>query len=130
MKFMHWELIMVRQKATALAVFLFATAQTGTAVAVKFCAENVVPAVPEIVANADDYLREVDCTELSTKENADPAVPEPIEIDDSNFSGEDAVLDEEAKGNAFIAMVAEMMKRNLAAQGVIVPAFEPTKKQI
>ena len=75
------------------------------------CGENGVPAVPKIAENADDYLREVDCTELLTKENADPAVP-----------------DDEAKGNAFIAMVAEMMKRNLAAQGVIVPAFEPTKK--
>ena len=77
------------------------------------CEENGVPAVPEIIANADDYLREVDCAELVLKENADPAVP-----------------DDEAKGNAFIAMVAEMMKRNLTAQGVIVPTFEPTKKQI
>ena len=94
------------------------------------CEENGVPAVPEIAANADDYLREVGCTELLIEENADPAVPEPVEIDDSNFSGEDAVSDDEAKGNAFIAMVAEMMKRNLAAQGVIVPAFEPTKKQM
>ena len=94
------------------------------------CEENGVPAVPEIVANADEYLREVDCTELLIEENADPAVPEPVEIDDSNFSSEDAVPDEEAKGNAFIAMVAEMMKRNLTAQCVIVPAFEPTKKKI
>lgn len=94
------------------------------------CEENGVPAVPEIAANADDYLREVDCTELLIEENADPAVPEPVEIDDSNFSDEDAVPDDEAKGNAFIAMVAEMMKRNLTAQGVIVPAFEPTKKQM
>ena len=53
-----------------------------------------------------------------------------IEIDDSNFSSEDAVPDEEAKGNAFIAMVAEMTKRNLAARGIVVPAFEPTKKQV
>ena len=94
------------------------------------CEENSVPAVPEIVANADDYLREVGCTELLNKENADPAVPEPIEINDSNFSSEDAVSNDEAKGNAFIAMVAEMMRRNFAAQEIVAPAFEPTKKKI
>ena len=94
------------------------------------CEENGVPAVPEIAANADYYLREVDCAELVLKENADPDVPKPVEIDDSNFSSEDAVSNDEAKVNAFIAMVAETMRRNLAAQGIVVPAFEPTKKQM
>ena len=65
------------------------------------------------IAGFADGLREGDCTELLIKENADPAVP-----------------DDEAKGNAFISMVAEMMGRNLAAQGIVVPAFEPTKSKI
>ena len=47
--------------------------------------ENVVSAVPEIAANADDYLREIGCTELSTEKNTVPAVP-----------------DNKAKGNAFM----------------------------
>ena len=74
------------------------------------CTENVVPAVPEISANADDYSREVDCTELLIEENADPADP-----------------GDETKGNTFIAMAAEMMRRNLAGQGIFVPAFVPPK---
>ena len=91
------------------------------------CEETVDPAVPEKSANADDYLREVDCTELLIEENAVSAVPELIEIDDSDSSSEDIVPDAEAKGNAFIAMAAEMMRRNLAGQGIIVPAFNPQK---
>ena len=74
------------------------------------CTENVVPAVPKISANADDYSREVDCTELLNEENAAPADP-----------------GDETKGNAFIAMAAEMMRRNLARQGIFVPAFVPPK---
>ena len=91
------------------------------------CAENVVPAVPEIAANADDYLRKMDCTELLIEENADPAVPYVIENNDGDFSGEYVAPDDETKGDTLIAVAAEMMRRNLARQGIIVPAFVPQK---
>ena len=91
------------------------------------CEETVAPAVPEIVANADDYLHKVDCTELLCEENADPAVPQEIETDCGDLSGDDEIPDDEVKGNALIAMAAEMMRRNLAAQGIVVPAFKPSK---
>ena len=91
------------------------------------CEETAAPAVPEIVANADDYLHKVDCTELLCEENADPAVPQEIETDCGDLSGDDEVPDEEVKGNALIAMAAEMMRRNLAAQGIVVPAFKPSE---
>ena len=96
------------------------------------CTEGAVPADPENVANADDYLHETDCVEILNAQNADPAVPENIADTDSELikidsgeliSEEGAVSDEEARGNAFIAMAAEMMRRSLAKQGIIVPAF-------
>ena len=98
----------------------------------NLCAENTVSADPESVANADDGLVEVDCIEFSSAENADPAVPENItnivsdliEIDSGELISEGgAVSEEETKGNAFIAMASEMMRRSLAKQGIIVPTF-------
>ncbi|MDE6726379.1 MAG: hypothetical protein K2J80_00395, partial [Oscillospiraceae bacterium] len=94
------------------------------------CTENSVPADPESSTNADDCLYEVDCVEFSSAANA---VPENITDTDSELiesdsgeliSEEGAVSEEETKGNAFIAMAAEMMKRSLAKQGIIVPAFD------
>lgn len=70
------------------------------------CMENADPAVPEKTANADDSLVEVERSKLSTEINAVPA--DPIKV---------------AGGNAFIAMAAEMMRNNLARQGIFVPAF-------
>lgn len=70
------------------------------------CTENADPAVPEKPANADDSLNEVECGKLSTEKNAVPA--DPIKVVD---------------GNAFVAMAAEMMRNNLARQGIFVPAF-------
>lgn len=86
------------------------------------CVENADPAVPEIVANADDYLREVYRAELLCEESAVPGDPQVIETDCGDLSGDD-----EVKGNALIAMAAEMMRRNLAAQGIVVPAFKPSE---
>lgn len=96
------------------------------------CTENSVPVDPESATNADDYLHEVDCVEFPNTENAVPAVPENITDTDSKLiesdsegliSKEGAVSDEENKGNAFIAMAAEMMRRSIAKQEIIVPAF-------
>ncbi len=70
------------------------------------CTENSVPVAPESVANADDSLIEVDGIELQSEENTVPAVPV-----------------EQMQGETLIAMAAEMMRRNLAKQGIIVPAF-------
>ena len=96
------------------------------------CTENSLPADPERVTNADDYLHEVDCVEFPSAENAVPAVPENItdtgskliESDSGELiSEEGAVSDEEVKGKAFIAMAAEIMRRSIAKQGIIVPTF-------
>ena len=70
------------------------------------CTENAVPAAPENVANADDCLIEIGNTDLPSEENTVPAVPV-----------------EQTQGDALIAMAAEMMKRNLAKDGIIVPTF-------
>ena len=70
------------------------------------CAENSVPADPKSVANADEYLHEIDCVEFSSAENAAPDVP-----------------DGKVKGDSLIAMATEMMRKSLAKQGIIVPAF-------
>lgn len=67
------------------------------------CTENAVPSVPEDVANADYSLIEIEGTELPSEENAVPV--------------------EQTQGDALIAMAAEMMKRNLAKDGIIVPTF-------
>lgn len=70
------------------------------------CTENAVPADPENVTNADADLHGVNCVELPIEENADPAIPV-----------------EQMQGEALIAIAAEMMRRNLARDGIIVPAF-------
>lgn len=70
------------------------------------CTGNADPAVPEKPVNADDSLVEAQCGTLSTEKNAVPA--DPIKVTD---------------GNAFISMAAEMMRNNLARQGIFVPAF-------
>ena len=70
------------------------------------CTENAVPADPENVANADYNLIEVEDAELPSKENAVPAVPV-----------------RQMQGEALIAMAADMMRRSLAKEGIIVPAF-------
>lgn len=67
------------------------------------CSENAVPAVPENVANADYSLTEIEDTELPREENAVPV--------------------KQMQGEALIAMAAEMMKRSLVKEGIIVPAF-------
>lgn len=70
------------------------------------CTENAAPAVPENLANVDDNSVEAESGGLSVEKNAVPAVP--IKV---------------ADGNALIAMATEMMRNNLARQGVYVPAF-------
>lgn len=70
------------------------------------CTENAVPAVPENLANVDDNSVEAESGGLSVEKNAVLAVPMKV-----------------ADGNALIAMAAEMMRNNLARQGVYVPAF-------
>ncbi len=70
--------------------------------------ENAAPADPEMPAKADKDLHEVECVGLPSEENAVPAVPV-----------------EQMRGDALIAMAAEMMRRNLAKQGITVPAFNP-----
>lgn len=70
------------------------------------CADNVVPADPEITANADEHLHEAKPVELPIEKNAVPAVPV------GRMSGDD-----------LIAMAAEMMQKSLAEQGITVPAF-------
>lgn len=73
------------------------------------CTENADPAVPEILANADESLIEVESSIVSNKENAVPAVPvETVRI---------------KNGNILIAMAAEMMRRNLTRQGIFIHAF-------
>ena len=113
-------------------IFIHYNADRDSSGGKNLCEENTVPADPESVTNADDYLHEVDSVELSSVENAVPAAPENItntdseliEIDNGELiSKEGAVSDKEAKGNAFIAMAAEMMRRSLAKQEIIVPAF-------
>lgn len=70
------------------------------------CTENVVPADPEGSSNADDNLIEVDGIEFPREENAVPTVPvEPMQ------------------GGTLITMAAEMMKRSLVKEGIIVSAF-------
>ncbi len=70
--------------------------------------QNAVPAVPETPAKADTDLHEAECVGLPSEENAVPAVPV-----------------EQMRGDALIAMAAEMMIRNLAKHGIAVPAFNP-----
>ncbi len=70
--------------------------------------KNAVPADPEIPAKAVTDLHEAECVGLPSEENAVPAVPV-----------------EQMRGDALIAMAAEMMIRNLAKQGITVPAFNP-----
>lgn len=70
------------------------------------CTKNAVPADPENVANADYSLIEVEDAELPSEESAVPAVPV-----------------EQTRSDALIAMAAEMMKRSLAKEEIIVPAF-------
>ena len=70
------------------------------------CTENAAPAVPENLVNADDCLIEAESSGSSVEKNAVPA--DPVKVTD---------------GNALIAMAAEMMRNNLARQGVYVPAF-------
>jgi len=67
--------------------------------------ENAVPVVPEMPAKADTDLHETECVKLLSEKNAVPV--------------------EQMKGDALIAMAAEMMQRNLAKQGITVPAFNP-----
>ena len=68
--------------------------------------ENAVPGVPDNSANADETLTDVECSELSGRENAVPAVP--VKVTD---------------GNSLITMAAEMMRRNLTRQGIFVSPF-------
>ena len=70
------------------------------------CTENAVPADPEKFTSTDDSLIEVGSVDSSSEENAVHAVPV-----------------EQMQGDALIAMAAEMMKRSLAKEGIIVPAF-------
>jgi len=65
--------------------------------------ENAVPADPEMPAKDVTDLLEVECVELPGEENAVPV--------------------EQIKGDEIIAMAAEMMRKNLAKQGITVPAF-------
>ena len=65
--------------------------------------ENAVPVVPDNSANADETLIDIECSELTSKENAVP-----VKVTD---------------GNSLITMAAEMMRRNLTRQGIFVPAF-------
>ena len=68
--------------------------------------ENAVPGVPDNSANADETLTDVECSELSGRENVVPAVP--VKVTD---------------GNSLITMAAEMMRRNLTRQGIFVSPF-------
>ncbi len=70
--------------------------------------QNAVPADPETPAKTDTDLHEAECVGLPNEENAVPAVPV-----------------EQIRGDTLIAMAAEMMRRNLAKQGIAVPAFNP-----
>ncbi len=70
--------------------------------------KNVVPADPKMPAKTDIDLHKVECVKLPNEENAVPAVPV-----------------EQMRGDALIAMAAEMMRRNLVKQGITVPAFNP-----
>ena len=72
----------------------------------KLCTENAVPADPENVSNADYSLIGVEDAELPSEEIAVPSVPV-----------------RQMQGEALIAMAAEMMRRSLAKEGIIVPAF-------
>ena len=68
--------------------------------------ENAVPADFESIVNADDHLHEVECAKLPSEENIVPAVP--VEM---------------ISGDNLIAFAAELMRKNLAKQGINVPAF-------
>ena len=68
--------------------------------------ENAVPGVPDNSANADETLTDVECSELSGRENAVPAVH--VKVTD---------------GNSLITMAAEMMRRNLTRQGIFGSPF-------
>lgn len=84
-------------------IFISYTSERDSSGGKKLCTENAVPSVPEDVANADYSLIEIEGTELPSEENAVPV--------------------EQTQGKALIAMAAEMMKRSLAKEGIIVPAF-------
>ena len=70
------------------------------------CTEKAVPADPQNVTNVNYSLIEVEDAELPSEEKAVPAVPV-----------------KQTQGEALIAMAAEMMRRSLAKDGIIVPAF-------
>lgn len=84
-------------------IFISYTSERDSSGGKKLCTENAVPSVPEDVANADYSLIEIEGTELPSEENTVPV--------------------EQTQGKALIAMAAEMMKRSLVKEGIIVPAF-------
>ena len=84
-------------------IFIRYTSERDSSGGKKMCTENAVPAVPEDVVNADYSLIEIEDTELLREENAVPV--------------------KQTQGEALIAMAAEMMKRSLVKEGIIVPAF-------
>ncbi len=80
--------------------------RAGTAVTVKFCIRKMLSLLtPEIPAKPNTDLHEAECVRLPSEENAVPV--------------------EQMRSDALIAMAAEMMRRNLAKQGITVPAFNP-----
>ena len=84
-------------------IFISYTSERDSSGGKILCSENAVPAVPKNLANADNSLTEIEGTELLGEENAVPVKP--------------------MQGEALIAMAAEMMKRSLVKEGIIVPAF-------
>ncbi len=87
-------------------IFITYTADRDSSGGKILCEKNAVPVDPENAANLDVDLHEVDRIELPIEKNADPAVPV-----------------KQKQGEMLIAMVAEMMQRSLAEQGITVPAF-------
>lgn len=84
-------------------IFISYTSERDSSGGKILCSENAVPAVPKNLANADNSLTEIEGTELLGEENAVPVKP--------------------MQGEALIAMAAEMMKRSLVKEGIIVPSF-------
>ena len=67
---------------------------------------GVVPSDPEVGSNAYKSLTEENISDERVKENTVTAVPDKLN-----------------RGNALIAMAAEMMENNLQKQGITVPKF-------
>ena len=87
-------------------IFISYTADRDSSDSKILCTENAVPADPENDTSADDSLIEVEDAELPSEENTVPAVPV-----------------EQTQGEALIAMAEEVMRRSLAKERIIVPAF-------